>query len=98
MSDTEIELNYPLAEAMAQTFKQSVEQLQDTVQEMQKIANLMEEGGLRGRGGASFVDAIRSRLCPSLADLISKLEELSGDVNAVIVIVGGKDKTAASYF
>jgi uncharacterized protein YukE len=98
MSDNEIELNYLLANAMVKTFKQSAEQLKDTAQEMQKVANLMEDGGLRGRGGVSFVDAIRSRLCPSLADLISKMEELSGDVDAAIEIFRGKDQTSAGYF
>ena len=45
MSD-KIKLDYGLAEEMIRTFEQGVEQLQDTMQEMQNIATMIEGGAL----------------------------------------------------
>jgi WXG100 family type VII secretion target len=94
----EIKLNYELAEEMIRTFKQSVEQVQDTMQEMQSIANSLEEGALLGRGGACFTDAIRSNLCPSLGRLTDKFEELAQDVQAAVGYMQDADKTSSNLF
>jgi WXG100 family type VII secretion target len=79
MSDI-IKMDYGLMEDMSQTFKQGVEQLQDTNQVMQNIANELEDGALLGRGGVAFTDAIRGKLCPAIARLTEKFEELAGDI------------------
>jgi WXG100 family type VII secretion target len=79
MSDI-IKMDYGLMEDMSQTFKQGVEQLQDTNQVMQNIANELEDGALLGRGGVAFTEAIRGKLCPAIARLTEKFEELAGDI------------------
>lgn len=69
-----------LMDNMTQTFLQGAEQLQDTMQEMQRIANAMEEGALVGQGGEAFTLAIRGKLCPAISRLIDKFQELAEDV------------------
>ena len=79
MSDI-IKMDYGLMEEMSQTFQQGVEQLENTMQEMQSIANALEDGALLGRGGAAFTDAIRGKLCPAIARMTDKFNELAGDI------------------
>lgn len=80
MSD-EIKMDYGLMEDMSKTFQQSVEQLQDTMQAMQNVANELEDGALLGRGGDAFTDAIRNKLAPAISRLTEKMQELAEDVN-----------------
>jgi WXG100 family type VII secretion target len=80
MSD-EIRMDYGLMEDMSKTFQQSVEQLQDTMQAMQNVANELEDGALLGRGGDAFTEAIRNKLAPSISRLTEKFQELAEDIN-----------------
>lgn len=98
MSYDEIKLDYGLAEDMVKTFRQGVEQLQDTMQEMQSIANTLEEGALRGQGGEAFVDNIQGKLSHSLSKLTEKFEELAGDVQKAIEYMQEADKKSSSMF
>jgi WXG100 family type VII secretion target len=98
MSHDEIKLNYDLAEDMIRTFLQGVEQLQDTMQEMQSIANTLEEGALLGRGGEAYTDAIRSNLCPSLGKLTDKFQELADDVKAAVGFMQEADAASQGMF
>lgn len=77
---SEIRMEYGLMDDMSRTFLQGVEQLQDTLQAMQTVANEMEDGALLGRGGVAFTEAIRGKLCPAIAKLSEKFKELSDDV------------------
>jgi len=95
MSQDEIKLDYDKAANMARTFQQGGEQLQDTMQEMQKLANTLEEGALLGRGGQAFVEAIRGKLSPSLTRLIDKFKELEGDVNKAVALMRQADEESA---
>jgi WXG100 family type VII secretion target len=79
MSDI-IKMDYGMMEEMAQTFAQGVEQLQDTMQAMQSVANDLEDGALLGRGGVAFTEAIRDKLCPAISRLTEKFQELAQDV------------------
>jgi len=94
----EIKLVYATAEDMIHTFQQGVEQLQNTNQQMQALAGMMEEGALLGRGGEAFTDAIRSKLCPAIMRLDDKFKELAGDVQKAIDYMQQADKTSASKF
>jgi WXG100 family type VII secretion target len=91
----EIKLDYDKAGNMARTFQQGGEQLQDTMQEMQKIANTLEEGALLGGGGQAFVDSIRGKLSPSLSRLIDKFKELETDVNKAVALMRQADEESA---
>lgn len=94
----EIKLVYATAEDMIHTFQQGVEQLQNTNQQMQAVAGMMEEGALLGRGGEAFTDAIRSKLCPAIMRLDDKFKELAGDVQKAIDYMQQADKTSAGKF
>ena len=93
-----IKLDYGLAEDMINTFKQGAEQLQDTMQEMQSLANTLEEGALLGQGGDAFVDAIRGKLCPAIAKLTDKFNELADDVAQAVRFMQEADRASKSQF
>ena len=98
MAYDEIRVVYESMDDMSQTFRQGVEQLQDTMQEMQNIANVLEEGALLGRGGEAFVEAIRSKLAPALTRLTEKFEELDKDVQAASQYAREADNTSKGMF
>ncbi len=98
MSHDKIKLNYDQAEKMAKTFQQGAQQLQQTMQEMQNIAQMLEEGALLGRGGRAFVEALRSKLCPSIGKLSDKFNELEGDVHAAIAFMRQADAESKKQF
>lgn len=98
MSHDVIKLNYELAEDMIRTFEQGYEQLQDTMQAMQSIANTLEEGALLGRGGTAFTEALRSNMCPSLGRLTDKFQELADDIRAAIEAMRQADATSKGMF
>jgi WXG100 family type VII secretion target len=77
---SEIKMDYGLMEDMNRTFLQGVEQLQDTMQAMQNVANEMDDGALLGRGGTAFTEAIRGKLCPAVSRLTDKFQELAEDI------------------
>lgn len=98
MSHDVIKLNYELAEDMIRTFEQGYEQLQDTMQSMQSIANTLEEGALLGRGGTAFTEALRSDMCPSLGRLTDKFQELADDIRAAIEAMRQADAASKGMF
>ncbi len=83
-------------EAMIQALKEGAGKLSETYAEMQKVAKTLEEGGLRGRAGAAFVEGLNSGLAPAIARLIEKLEEEATDVYqaAIVGILGEADPEA----
>ena len=84
MSNDVIKLDYPLMEEMCRTFQKGIEQLENTLQEVQSIANTLEEGALLGQGGAAFTDALRSKLSPAIGRLTDKFKEMDQDVKAAM--------------
>jgi WXG100 family type VII secretion target len=98
MATDKIKLNYDQAEHMAKTFQQGAQQLQQTLQEMQNIAQTLEEGALLGRGGQAFVEAIRGKLSPSIGRLSDKFNEMEGDVHAAIAAMRQADSESKKQF
>jgi len=98
MANDKVKLNYEQAEAMAKTFKEGAAQLQQTMQEMQKLAQMLQEGALLGRGGTEFVSAINSNLCPSVKRMGDKFTELEGDVRAAINFMRQADSESKQQF
>lgn len=97
MSD-EIKMDYGLMEDMSKTFQQSVEQLQDTLQAMQNVANELEDGALLGRGGDAFTEAIRNKLSPAISRLTEKMQELSEDVNKAMEDMRSADSSTERMY
>ena len=94
----EIKMDYGLMEDMSKTFQQSVEQLQDTLQAAQNIANELEDGGLLGRGGDAFTEAIRNKLSPAISRLTEKMQELSEDVNKAMEDMRSADSSTERMY
>jgi len=97
MSDI-IKMDYGLMEDMNRTFLQGVEQLQDTMQAMQSIANEMEDGALLGRGGVAFTEAIRDKLCPAISRLTDKFQELAEDINKAMEDMRSADSSTERMY
>ena len=94
----EIRMDYGLMEDMSKTFQQSVEQLQDTLQAVQNIANELEDGALIGRGGDAFTEAIRNKLSPAISRLTEKMQELSEDVNKAMEDMRSADSSTERMY
>lgn len=94
----EIRVVYPDMEEMSRTFQRGTEQLRETMQEMQSIASVLEDGALLGRGGEAFVDAIRGKLCPAINRLASKFQELDRDVQAAVRYAQQADREAQRMY
>lgn len=98
MSYDEIKLDYEKAEAMAKIFAEGAERLEETMKEMQSIAQVLEGGALLGRGGGAFSEAIKDKLSPSLSRLIDKFREMNSDVNVAIAAMRRADSEAKKQF
>lgn len=96
MSDV-ISINYEQARAMAATFRQGAETLQDNMKQMQDIAKGLEDT-LQGRAGEAFIDLITGKLCPSINRLAEKFTELEGDVKAAVRAMREADRDAKGQF
>ncbi len=94
----EIRMDYGLMEDMNRTFLQGVEQLQDTMQAMQNVANELEDGALLGRGGVAFTEAIRGKLSPAISRLTEKFQELADDINKAMEDMRSADQTSERMY
>lgn len=97
MSDI-IKMDYGMMREMAQTFLQGANQLDETMSEMKSIAQALEGGALLGRGGDAFVDAINTKLCPSINRLKDKFEELAQDVLKAMEDMQSADNTTERMY
>jgi WXG100 family type VII secretion target len=95
---SEIKMDYGLMEDMNRTFLQGVEQLQDTMQAMQNVANEMEDGALLGRGGTAFTEAIRGKLCPAISRLTDKFQELAEDIQKAMEDMKSADTSSERMY
>ena len=95
---SEIKMDYGLMEDMNRTFLQGVEQLQDTMQAMQSVANEIEDGALLGRGGTAFTEAIRGKLCPAISRLTDKFQELAEDINKAMEDMKSADSSTERMY
>jgi uncharacterized protein YukE len=91
-------MNVPSVEKMASTFAQAKNQLTETMQQMGKMAQQMEQGALQGTGGAAFVDAINNKLNKRLKVLADKMGELQKDCKDAVAAVREHEKTAQNRF
>lgn len=95
MANDVIKLEYPKAEEMQKTFKASAKQLDATIKEMKAIADKLQEGALLGQGGNAYVEALTSKMIPSLTRLKAKYEELDKDVGKAVNAMKQQDAQVA---
>jgi WXG100 family type VII secretion target len=98
MAKPDVRMNYESMETMASAFFKAAEQLDETMGEMQKVAQQMEGGALVGQGGSAFVDAIQSQLVPAMNIMRDKLSEMGEDINAAVKFTRDGVESARSKF
>lgn len=90
-----IKMDYPMARAMARTMGQGAKQLEASINEMNKVVALLQNGGLRGEAGEAFVDGIRGALIPNMQRLQQKYAEMQRDILINVKLKQLADRTAA---
>lgn len=75
-----IKMDYGQMEEMAQAFAQGAQTLESTIAEVNQIAQMLDNGGLRGEAGEALSEACRNVLNPAIQRLQDKFLELQGDV------------------
>ncbi|CAG1010208.1 hypothetical protein ANRL4_04155 [Anaerolineae bacterium] len=94
----DVQMDYEVMEKMRDVFKIGSDQLGETLNVMNNLAQMMEQGALLGDGGELFAQALRARLAKKLQNLQRKFAELSQDVNGAVRDLRDGDKEAASRF
>jgi uncharacterized protein YukE len=93
-----IKLDYRLADEMIRTFRKGHQQLEQTMREMQGVANTLESGALLGQGGDTMRDAVRGDLCKAINNLAEKFKELEGDVGKAVEYMKAVDDESRKHF
>lgn len=94
----DVRMNYGSMERMQKSFHQAHRQIEDSMREMDKIAQMMEGGALLGVGGDAFRDAIKSKLLRRMKTLAEKMQELEGDIRGAVQATRDGVSTAQSRF
>jgi uncharacterized protein YukE len=95
---TDVKMNYQSMEQMATAFKNANSQVETSMNEMKKLAKMMEDGALVGMGGDAFRAAIEQKLLKRMRVLADKMAELQGDINGAIAATRDGVSTAQSRF
>ena len=76
MAKTDVKkMVYPEAEQMIKILGEACNQLQDTISEMEGIANSLEGGALLGEAGDAMANGVRKQLVGSINRIIEGLED-----------------------
>jgi WXG100 family type VII secretion target len=91
-------MDYGLMDDMARVFGESAQTLETVAKQVGNIAQELQDGGLVGQAGDAFVDALSTKLAPSIARLQDKLTELRQDIEAAKQDMVDADSTTVSYY
>jgi hypothetical protein len=75
MADNIKKMVYPEADQMIQILTEACNQLEDTIGEMEGIANALEGGALLGKAGDALAAGVRKQLISSIKKLIDGFED-----------------------
>lgn len=75
MADNIRKMVYPEADQMIAVLKEAVNELQNTVGEMEGIANAFEGGAMLGEAGDRYAAGIRNQLIGAINKLIDGFED-----------------------
>ena len=99
MAKPDVRMNYESMETMANAFFKAAGQLDDTMGDMNKVAQMMEGGALVGQGGSQFQDAILSILVPAMNTMRDKLNEMGEDIKAAVEFTrDGVESSRSKFF
>lgn len=93
-----IKMNFVQARAMAKAMKQGAKQLEASINEMNRIAALLQNGGLRGEAGEALVDGMRTALIPQMQRLQQKYVEMDLDIAKNVALMTRAMKQSADAF
>lgn len=89
---------YAEAEKMVEILHTGAEQLQETIEAMQSIADKLDNGALLGEAGDAFATALRSGLNPAIDRLAEKLKERSDYVQTEIYDMQEAERRSQQLF
>jgi uncharacterized protein YukE len=95
---TDVRMKFDSMEKMKSEFDNAAKQLDESMREMQKIAKMMDDGGLLGMGGDAFRDAIMQKLLPKMKKLEEKMTQMSGDMDGAIRFTRDGESKSKSRF
>lgn len=72
---------YESMEEMSKTFTKGKAQIAEMVTSMNKVAQKLEGGALKGKGGDMFAQALKETLKAKLDKIAQAMQELSTDVS-----------------
>ena len=75
MADNIKKMVYPEADQMIQVLKEACNQLQNTITDMEGVANALEGGAMLGDAGEHMADGVRSKLISAINQLIDVFED-----------------------
>ena len=81
MSSPDVKMNYDSMNNMENAFKQAASQIQDSINQMNQVAQTLEGGALLGQAGSAFSDAIKSKLVPNMKTISDGMSKLANDVH-----------------
>jgi WXG100 family type VII secretion target len=91
----EIKMNYEMMDEMKQAFQKGAEDLDNTISQLGKINDMLQNGGLIGVGGEAFSAALTDVLVPKVTNLRDKFEELARDIQAAVNSMREADKNSS---
>ncbi|MBK8020093.1 MAG: hypothetical protein IPK19_01395 [Chloroflexi bacterium] len=98
MAGNTTKMVYAEAEKMVEILHTGAEQLQETIDEMNKLADLLDNGALLGMAGDAFAAAIRSQLVSAVDRLADKMKEQSDYVQTEIYDMQEAERRAQQLF
>jgi uncharacterized protein YukE len=75
---------YASMEDMSKSFDKAKQQLQELNQSTAKVADKLQQGALRGKGGDLFVSALKETLKKKVDDISNAMGDLSAYVTAAM--------------
>ena len=92
-----IKMNYALMEETAQCFHQLCDSLEDTISEMNRVAQFLSDGGLIGVCGLKYEESIRALLIPEIQLIKDKAVEVESDLKAAVDAMRAEDSETAGF-
>jgi len=80
----DVKMNYGSMDKMKVQFKQAHTQLNTSMEEMKKLAQMMQDGALVGDGGSAFVSAINRTLMKRMKALHEKMKQMEKDIQDAV--------------
>jgi uncharacterized protein YukE len=93
-----IQMDYDAVMEMAKIAKNTSEELEELVSQLNAIVDEMEGGVLMGRGGRAICDGLRERLAPATSRLSAKFGEINGDLLGALSDLRDSDQEAGGRF